>query len=168
MKAYRFSNQQYRRVVEASFVAHWECEMDPISDDFTPAERTAQELFDDWSEIVSQQYPELLIPIYWSVRVQGKGISTFEKMPFQHGNEEAMNHKNFLDYFTQPYDPETRKPMNWFHIPVIDKHWNKQQANKGGFIQEVTGWKPSALQPFIYLPTLSAIAAQQARVSCKE
>jgi hypothetical protein len=27
-------------------------------------------------------------------------------------------------------------------------------AMEGGFIQEATGWKPSALQPHVYLPTL--------------
>jgi hypothetical protein len=37
---------------------------------------------------------------------------------------------------------------------VKDLAWNQTTANKGGFIQEATGWKPSALQPHVYLPTL--------------
>lgn len=37
--------------------------------------------------------------------------------------------------------------MNWARLPVMDRGWNKTAADKGGFIQEATGWKPSALQP---------------------
>ena len=44
--------------------------------------------------------------------------------------------------------------LNWLLLPVEDKLWNAKQANKGGFIQEATGWKPSILQPFVYLPAL--------------
>jgi hypothetical protein len=53
--------------------------------------------------------------------------------------------------------------MNWFMLPVVDKLWNSERFDKGGFIQEATGWKPSILQPCIYLPTLTSILAQQTR-----
>ncbi len=44
-------------------------------------------------------------------------------------------------FFTRPKDPETREPLDWLSLPVVDKLWNSQRAHKGGFIQQATGWK---------------------------
>jgi len=53
-----------------------------------------------------------------------------------------------------PVNAKTGEPLNWFALPVVDKRWNTRRADKGGFIQEHTGWKPSVLQPYVYLPSL--------------
>ena len=73
-------------------------------------------------------------------------------MPFQHEN---LCPTNFLDYYSSPIDCETGEKLNWLALPVEDKLWNSKCQNKGGFIQEATGWKPSILQPYVYLPALT-------------
>jgi len=130
--------------------AYWEVSFDPISDDFTPDDMSATELFEMWVDKVSQKYPDGLIPILWCVTSRDAG--KFEFMPFQFQNNPLPF--NFLTYFTWPVHKETGEQLNWLELPVIDKFWNHQVADKGGFIQEVTGWKPGILQPFVYLPSL--------------
>ena len=34
--------------------------------------------------------------------------------------------------------------LNWLLLPVQDKRWDQHGGDKGGFIQAVIGWKPSA------------------------
>ncbi|MQS05680.1 hypothetical protein FNX48_000345 [Streptomyces sp. IF17] len=41
----------------------------------------------------------------------------------------------------------TGEPVNWLRLPVVDRSWNAKASQKGGFVQEASGWKPSALQP---------------------
>jgi hypothetical protein len=65
-----------------------------------------------------------------------------------------MPEEDFLTFYSWPEDTKTRALLNWLTLPVVDKRWNNQRGDKGGFIQEATGWKPSILQPFVYLPTL--------------
>jgi len=163
MNTYRFANRKTGRVVTASFTARWECNYSSISDNYTPKERDAHELLEEWAELASKHYPNQLVPIYWAVRIQGEGISTFETIPFQYEGTKKRHSNDFLDFFTHPYDPNTKKQMNWFHLDVANVYWNKEHASKGGFIQEATGWKPSILQPFVSLPTLIFSAAQQLR-----
>ncbi|MYT39010.1 hypothetical protein GTY66_23655 [Streptomyces sp. SID8356] len=52
-------------------------------------------------------------------------------------------------HFTHPAHAETGELVNWLRLPVLDLGWGTERADKGGFIQEVTGWKPSPLQPFM-------------------
>jgi hypothetical protein len=49
---------------------------------------------------------------------------------------------------------DTGERLNLLTLPVVDKLWDHTHADKGGFIQSATGWKPSVLHPFVYLPTL--------------
>ena len=69
-------------------------------------------------------------------------------------NKKVADDKDFLSHYTWPEDPKTGDRLNWLTIPVADRHWTAGHANKGGFIQEATGWKPSILQPSLYLPGL--------------
>ncbi|QDN54307.1 hypothetical protein FNV67_00890 (plasmid) [Streptomyces sp. S1D4-20] len=41
----------------------------------------------------------------------------------------------------------TGEAVNWLRLPVVDRAWNATARDQGGFVQEATGWKPSALQP---------------------
>ena len=121
---------------------------------YTPNEIKAIDLLEQWAEAVQQKYPNKLIPIFWYLEVKGAKVQTLETMPLQYKHLPGMQQENFLSYFTHLIDCETEKPLNWLDVPVVDKLWNSKKANKGGFIQQATGWKPSVLQPFVYLPAL--------------
>ena len=62
--------------------------------------------------------------------------------------------EDFLSYYSWPVNSKTGERLNWLTLPVIDKRWVGKHGEKGGFIQEATGWKPAVLQPFVYLPSL--------------
>ncbi len=128
---------------------YWEVEMDPMSSDFTPAEISAFDLFLRWAGRVRAEYPDGLVPILWFV---GSPTMKVEFMPFQFQNTPLS--EDFLTHFTWPTNAATGDALNWLALPVIDKVWNRKRADKGGFIQEATGWKPSILQPFVFLPSL--------------
>lgn len=139
--------------LEGELVAYWEVYYDPISDNYTPQEISAEELFNLWVGKVKQEYHSGLIPIHWSVESAPNG--TFEFMPFRFESAPLDQvDQDFLTYFTWPVSKETGERLNWLHLPVVDKLWNTKRADKGGFIQEFTGWKPGILQPHVYLPSL--------------
>lgn len=140
--------------VEGELVAYWEAALDPISDDYTPKEISAIELFHIWEKRVIKAYPNGLIPIYWFVDYKGKSVGTFEGLPHQFEHFSRQNRDNFLTFFTWPEDTKSGERVNWLTIPVKDKLWNSAQWDKGGFIQEATGWKPAVFQPYVFLPSL--------------
>lgn len=154
---WRVCNHQTGYEWQGPLVAVWEVNMDPMSDDYTPDDIDASELLRLWAGQVRKLHPDELIPIFWYVESLGQG--KFEQMPFQyqHGQDRSTPTEDFLLFNTWPVDSKTGKPLNWLTLPVIDKRWNKTHADKGGFIQEATGWKPSILQPTIYLPTLLSV-----------
>ena len=123
--------------------------------DYSPNEIDARELFYIWKKQVERKYDGNLIPISWYVKRGERGKP--EYMPFQYEHFKGLARKNFLSFFTEPINVATGEKLNWLTIPVIDKLWSAENGGqKGGFIQEATGWKPSALQPFVYLPALSS------------
>ena len=138
-------------------VAVWEVAFDPISDNFTPDEISAVDLFKQWAREVRPRYPDLLIPIDWYI--DGPDSAKFESAPFQHPRGKRSQ-DSFLTFYHWPEDPETGERLSWLRLPVVDKGWSPGFAKipgsitKGGFIQEATGWKPSILQPYVYLPSL--------------
>ncbi len=77
-------------------------------------------------------------------------------MPFQH--KHGMKHSDdFLSFFTWPVHSVTGERLNWLTLPAVDKLWDPRRADKGGFIQQATGWKPAILQPCVFLPSLTSI-----------
>ena len=44
--------------VRAPLVALWEASMDPMSDDYTPGDISAVDLFSDWSKVVYKDHPD--------------------------------------------------------------------------------------------------------------
>ncbi|MCL5076304.1 MAG: hypothetical protein M1136_11795 [Chloroflexi bacterium] len=135
-------------------MAYWEVSLDPISDDYTPQEIGARDLFLEWEKRVREKYANGLIPIFWFVQCKEQAV--FEGMPFQFEHIPGSFRKDFLTFFTWPVNSETGESLNWLMLPVIDKLWNSRRANKGGFIQQATGWKPTILQPYVYLPALAS------------
>ncbi len=126
--------------------AYWEVSHDPMSDDHTPDEMDAVELLREWATKVQKDYENNLVPIHW--------FAGSERMPFQFLRDPKIEAENFLTHFTWPANKRTGDRLNWLVLPVVDKLWNENRADKGGFIQEATGWKPSILQPFVYLPSI--------------
>lgn len=139
---------------EGMLEAYWEVALDPISDEYTPQEVDAFELFYMWERQVSERYTQGLIPIYWFLEYKGANVSTFEGMPFQFEHISDSFHEDFLTFFSWPVNSITGEPLNWLTLPVVDKLWNPKISDKGGFIQQATGWKPSILQPYVFLPAL--------------
>lgn len=138
---------------EGLIVAYWEVSLDPISDEYTPQEMDARELFNKWVKQACGKYPNELVPIFWFVQCEEHG--KFEGMPFQFKHFPGMD-EDFLTFFTWPINSVTGEWLNWLTLPVVDKLWNSKRADKGGFIQEATQWKPAILQPYVYLPALTS------------
>lgn len=134
-----------------SLVAVWEAAYDPITDDYLPSEKSAAELLSMWADIVAEKYPDGYVPLHWYVESPGHG--KFEAMPFQPGTGQ-----DFLTHYDWPEDPDTGELLNWLTLPVRDKLWRPGRANKGGFLQEATGWKPTILQPTVHAPGLLGAA----------
>jgi hypothetical protein len=132
----------------------WEVYCDPITDDYDPDEITAGELWQKWvckyaagRPAEPNGLPPAHVNIYWSVR----GGPIFEAAPFQGQSVD------FLTYFTWPRDARTGVPLRWGALPAADKLWRPGRADKGGFIQELTGWKPSPLQASVDVRQLAAM-----------
>jgi hypothetical protein len=102
-----------------------------------------------------QHYGKGAARIHWSV--QGDG--TFEAAPFQHQPLMAPP-EDFLTYYSWPEHHRTGERLCWNRLPVVDKLWRPRRADKGGFFQEATGWKPSPLQPVVYVPQILAAAGR--------
>lgn len=142
---------------------YWEVHHDPISDDWLIRDIPADELWRIWltrsprDEHAESLYGPGAFGISWFI----EGTGTLEAAPFQ--APEAMPFGNFLTHYTWPVHPETRVPLQWSRLPVIDKVWRTANqpelyATKGGFIQEATGWKPAPLQPFVDVRQLARSA----------
>jgi len=140
---------------ELPLVAFWEVDGDPVSDDYTPDEISAEALFGRWVKLVEGQYPDDLVPIHWFVYSPQGGL--FERMPFQFQHVKEPPAEDFLTNYLWPVHPKSGERLNWLTLPVADKLWQKGRADKGGFIQQATGWKPSVLQPTVYLPSLLSL-----------
>lgn len=141
--------------------ADWEVHLDPMSDEHSPDEIDARSLLRRWADRVRGLHRDELIPISWWVVCRDQG--TYERMPFQvrRGPSDVEPPDDFLSFFTWPVNSRTGQPINWLTLPVLDKRWNGRRADKGGFIQEATGWKPSVLQPSVYLPALLSVLRQR-------
>jgi hypothetical protein len=117
----------------------WFLDWDSISDEYTPNEISAKDLFSMWLERIGDV--ETMRIRWWIPRLR-------ESAPFTDEEED------FLTFYSWPVNAETGERLNWLTLPIADKGWNGHHAEKGGFIQEVTGWKPSALQRSVHIPTL--------------
>jgi len=130
---------------------YWEVERDPITDDFSPEEVSASELWKRWAETLRD--PERT-KIYWSVICPEEAI--FEAAPFT--SHVTGFPEDFLTFFTWPERESTGELLNWLELPVVDKRWVPGNGNKGGFIQEATGWKPAPFQETVNVLSLAKAA----------
>lgn len=137
---------RYGQTYRGPLALRWEVHGDPISDNYDPAETSAAELWATWR----RRYPGDRLSIYWSVR--GEGI--FESAPGFGG----VLGEDFLTFYTWPRDSAGR-PIRWADLPVMDKRWTPDRADKGGFVQEHTGWKPSPLQTQMDVAIIARLTA---------
>jgi predicted GIY-YIG superfamily endonuclease len=151
---------------------NWEVHCDPMSDEYYIDEIEPEDLWYEWV----RRYPrdpdaeQIFGPGAVSIGWYVEGPGTIESAPLQdlrplnlglrrHGL--GPDQRDFLSYFTEPYNTATGEPMRWAALPVIDKVWRERDlpsgphTSKGGFIQEATGWKPSPLQPFVNIEQLA-------------
>jgi hypothetical protein len=169
VSTWRFGNRQNGHERIADLRLGWELPGDPITDNYTPDEIDAAALWSRWYkryvEDDEPRIPELgagWLAIYWTVMDAVAGV--FEHAPFvpRLGRDaeldaETGEQENFLTFFTWPRDPDSDQPLRFTALEVEDKLWHAEpdvRADKGGFIQEHTGWKPSPLQPVVYVPAL--------------
>lgn len=121
LPTWKFQNLRFGREMQGVLRAYWEVALDPISDNYTPAEISAYELLEQWAKRVKEEYPDGLIPIYWSVECSECGV--FERMPFQFKHS-TYRDENFLTFFSYPVEPATNERLNWLALPIADKLWN--------------------------------------------
>lgn len=105
-----------------------------MSDDFLPEEITARELMSMWRKRYAKDDEARIL---WLV------TPAWEFAPFQ--GDRWGDIEDFLTHFTWPTHHPTGERVNWNRLPVIDLDWS-ESGDKGGFFQEVTGWKPAPLQ----------------------
>ncbi|MGW1468457.1 hypothetical protein ACWCPT_29445 [Streptomyces sp. NPDC002308] len=143
-----------------------------LSDGYLPDEITAEALWRLWTDQAADQHhkdhPEQFhpgeVPIHWSVTLPGiKGV--FEAAPHRPARlttsgllDADFEREDFLTHYSHPVHAETGERVNWLRLPVIDLGWNASATHKGGFIQQATGWKPSALQPTMDVRQIGAAA----------
>ena len=129
---YTTTSHRYGRTRTTPLELWWEVRGDPMSDDYDPDETHPAEVWRAWR----RQFPDGILPISWFVM----GGAIFEAAP-GHG----LGVGDFLSHYSWPIDPDGQ-PLRWASLPVVDKLWRPGRADKGGFIQELTGWKPSPFQ----------------------
>lgn len=137
----------------------WELHYDPITDDYLPEETDANELLQTWQRKLPDETTEALFgpgtaSIVWFVEDSG---GAFEAAPFQSRLYDGDS-EDFLSHYTWPRHAETGERLNWNRLPVKDKRWRPGAADKGGFFQEATGWKPGPLEPVAYVGAILAAA----------
>lgn len=125
---------------------YWEADCDPVSDEYTPDEISAYDLFQEWDRYLQKRGVIVsgLVTISWFVRGSGfiEGAPAF-------GGYGADNPTRFDASFDPPTSTAHGSQIDWNRLPVADKLWRPGRGDKGGFIQEATGWKPSVLQPSV-------------------
>jgi hypothetical protein len=135
--------------------AGYELWYDPITDDYSPNDISARDLYQQWRKhVVNSRYGDL-IPIIWFV--SGPGI--FESHPiYQH----VDNRNGYDDHFTEPQRTDGQQ-FDWDDLPIIRKRWNtNDKVVKGGFVEELTGWRPQSHQMWVSLNEIDQLVKRNA------
>lgn len=138
---------------EGELRLYWELDGDSISDEFHPDETSAASLWRTWTRYHAKRGSSDDLAIYWYV--QSPSALVFEAAPF------TRTDGDWLTYYTWPRLITTHKPIRWGALPIVNKRWNSVRCDKGGFIQEHTGWKPSAFQRSVSVRMLEQMAGAQ-------
>ncbi len=134
------------RIVSPDLHLYWELNGSAMSDEFYYHEANEFELWRRWVE----RYASPEVKIFWAVDSPKTG--KLECAPF------LGYDKDFLTYYTWPTEVETGERLNWLSLTIPDKLLTPKRIDKGGFIQQATGWKPSPLQPTVNIEILAKAA----------
>lgn len=157
-----FSNRRGRRF-KSPLQLRWHLTDDAISDDFRVEDIGAEDLWHEWRSRLGRdkgaeaQFSPGAVRITWFVC--GDGI--LELAPSQERPPATSPFETtFLDRYSWPRSADGSQRLQWARLPVEDKSWRRgtlprDQIRKGGFIQEVTGWKPAPMQPYVNLSNLA-------------
>ncbi|MFC4512244.1 hypothetical protein [Streptomyces ehimensis] len=143
-----FYSRQTRHERSVPLCLHWEVNGDSITDEYTPDEINAQGLWGMWFPRYGKAGPA---KVYWSIMGEG----TFEGAPF---SDNIGIGEDFLTFYSWPVNAVTGKRLNWVRLPVRDKLWHRGRCDKGGFIQQLTGWKPSPFEPSFHAEGIARLA----------
>lgn len=128
-----------------------------ISDNWLPHEKSASAVWDEWRRWITRTYDhedELrMVPISWYVT--SPDVPQFEAAPF---TTSWAENNDWLTHYTWPINESTGVPVSWARIPIEKNYWSERGGTKGGFIEELTGWRPSPLQPFVSVTQLEMMA----------
>jgi hypothetical protein len=135
--------------------AHYELWYDPITDDYSPQDISARDLYQQWRKhVVNSRYGDF-IPIIWFV--SGPGI--FESHPLY---EHDYKQDGYDDHFTEPQRTDGQH-FDWDDLPIIRKRWNtNDKVVKGGFVEELTGWRPQSHQMWVSLDEIDQLVKRKA------
>jgi hypothetical protein len=161
-----YRNVRDTTVVRTGEVAlSWEPDACWVTDDYLASEISPRQLWDLWvpqvENMLHDRNPARYVPgdvhINWTV-VHADDSGPFETAPYLIVRPDEKLRDNFLTFFTNPVNVKTGEELNWARVPVRDKGWNATAEDKGGFIQELLGWKPAPLQPTMNVHQLAAAA----------
>ena len=141
--------------------ALWDPDGSSISDFHTPQETDATELFELWAADALRKHPNGIVPVTWWVLID-EDYYNIKYMPVQFDRSTGEPTRSFIDDYSWPVVEETGQRLVWAELPVVDLHWRSGCADRAGFIQDATNWKPSALTPYLYLPALQQAANPRA------
>lgn len=154
-----FQDRRRGGELRSELVLSWEVDTSAFSDDFTPEEVDAVELWHLWRKRYGDVEHKLLgagwLSILWSVEDGESNWGVFAPFSNQDLN---VKEEDFLARYTWPRNADTGEDLRWTDLVVEDKHWTPGRGNKGGFIQEATGWKPGLLQPYVHIPSIARAA----------
>lgn len=134
----------------------------PLSDGYTPEEISAGELWRRWVDEhaapAADKDPDILalgeVRIAWFVA--DAVTDSFEAAPFLPPKWGSGEH--FLRLYTHPVNSVTGEPLNFLRLPVQDYAWEPGRGDKGGFVQQLLGWKPAPLTPKVNVRQLADAA----------
>lgn len=139
-RRWRFRGLQYGCEWEVGLALYWEVNCSAMSDDWLPDEISAEGLLHRWRDKYAHKFEDGMASIHWFVESDPQGL--FEAAPFMRDTWYASVGGTFQDFFSPPRDAQTGEQLDWLAVPVRDFQWNAERGDKGGFIQEATGWKP--------------------------
>ena len=125
----------------------YQVEGSSISDNFTPGKCSPVVLWHGWVESM-KKYDLTRVPIHWFIQSEMAGIFEAARGLSRWEPKDGTLHRRWVDDFDQPRYLNGA-PFRWLDLPVLDQGWSRETHSSGGFIQELTGWKPSPLQPVV-------------------
>jgi hypothetical protein len=141
-----FASRRNRAYIRTGqLYAYYYINYESITDDYELADISAIDLYDIWRAHISKKDRDA-VSISWVVA----GCGTFDPHPISERDTtwEGLRFHTWEDDFTTP-ERIDGKPFRWLDLPIVYKRWNPLWSDcrgKGGFIEELTNFRPNPLQ----------------------